>query len=430
MTSAMAALHFGAPVSDEPFEIAAKQTPVVTLMSDVQPEMVRWLWPGWLPLGKLVVLDGDPSLGKSTLSLTFAAVVTTGGRWPDGASCDHPGGVVLLSAEDGLADTVRPRLDAAGADPTKVAAIEGVRVPSGGGKSTVRPMSLADIDHLRTTIGQVGARLLIIDVLMAFLPVGTDAHRDQDVRRILHRLGEVATEAGCTILLLRHLNKTRGSDALYRGGGSIGIVGAARAGLLVATSPDDETQRILAPTKSNLGAMPRALAYELADSPEHGCARVIWRGSVDHTATSLLAESPNEDGPTDRTQAEEWLANFVDDNKGEVSARDAIRAAERDGIGKTTLTRARKRLGIVSGKPSFGGGWVWRVDEEPTKRPKNPGHAEMAPSVSSADSSLCDGCGLALDPALGDESTHPACDEAAIAHTRITTPHVIGEHKP
>jgi len=119
----------------------------VVRLSDVKPERVSWLWPRRIPAGKLVTLDGDPGLGKSTLALEFAATITTGGAWPDGSVCDFPGDIILLSAEDGLADTVRPRLDAAGADTTRVHAVQGVTMADG----SLRPPTLADVDETTRT---------------------------------------------------------------------------------------------------------------------------------------------------------------------------------------------------------------------------------------------------------------------------------------
>ena len=142
----------------------------LTRLADVQPEQVAWLWPGRIPVGKLVTLDGDPGLGKSTLALAITATITTAGTWPDGSLCAYPGAVLLMSAEDGLADTVRPRLDAAGADVTKVHAVDGVPIDTDG---TLRPPTLADVQALKEAITRTGARLLVIDVVMAYLPAGT-----------------------------------------------------------------------------------------------------------------------------------------------------------------------------------------------------------------------------------------------------------------
>jgi putative DNA primase/helicase len=185
----------------------------IVTMSDVAPQSVSWHWKGRIPLGKLVTLDGDPGVGKSTLALTFAAMVSTGGIWPDRTNCEYPSDVILMSAEDGLADTIRPRLDAAGADVTRIHAVQGVPL-SEQEPDVMRMPTLGDIAQLRNRINATGARLVIIDVLMAYIPTGVDSHRDQDVRQILARLSALAESTGCTILLLRHLNKGKG-DALW-----------------------------------------------------------------------------------------------------------------------------------------------------------------------------------------------------------------------
>lgn len=279
-------------------------------LADVEPEPVSWLWPGRLPLGKLVTLDGDPGLGKSTLATDIGARTTTGADWPDGSVCGYPGAVLVMSAEDGLADTVRPRFDAAGADVSKVYAIEGVPVITEDGTRVLRPPTMADITGLEEGITATGARLLTIDVVMAYLPTGVDAHKDQDVRRVLSALATLADKTRCTVLMLRHLNKAPGRDPLYRGGGSIGIVGAARAGLLVARDPGDENLRILASVKSNLGPAAGSLSYRLLDAPEHGCARIEWQGTSNHTAHTVLAE-PHRDDEDDLD-----TRDYTDDLKG------------------------------------------------------------------------------------------------------------------
>lgn len=315
---------------------------VLTRLADVKPERVEWLWPGRLPAGKLVTLDGDPGLGKSTLALNLGATITRGGMWPDGTPCRHPGAVLLLSAEDGLADTVRPRLDAAGADVTLVHAIDGVPVIDAEGDRALRPPTLADIVALEAAVVETAARLLVVDVVMAYLPAGTDSHRDQDVRAVLSRLSGLADRTGCTVLLLRHLNKAKGGDPLYRGGGSIGIVGAARAGLLVAADPDDPARRVLASVKNNLGPAPESLAYRLADVPELGVARVVWEGSSAHTARDLLADRGDES----KTEAEQWLSDFMAEQTAAPS-KAVKAAAAKAGISERTLQRAVKSLGLT-----------------------------------------------------------------------------------
>lgn len=337
--------------------------PTVSLISlaEVKPERVEWLWHGYLPKGKLVTLDGDPGLGKSTLALSLAAPVTTGGLWPDGSKCEHPGAVLLLSAEDGLADTVRPRLDAAGADVTKVHAFEGIPVTDEGGNVGLRTVTLGNINELRCAIRETGAVLLIVDVLMAYLPSGSDAHKDQDVRAILSRLTALADETGCTVVLIRHLNKSSGREPIYRGGGSIGIVGAGRSALLVAADPDDEGRRVLAAMKSNLGPLPDAMAYRLVTADgAYDVARVEWEGRVNHTAHTLLGDRLTGPEAQARTEAEEWLEDYLL-QAGSARAGDVKREAQKAGIKDRTLDRAAAKLGITRRPEGFPRVMYWSL---------------------------------------------------------------------
>lgn len=361
--------------------MTAEHQPQLTLtrLSDVTPERVEWLWQGRLPVGKIATLDGDPGLGKSTLALNIAATVTVGGPWPDGGHCRRSGDVLLLSAEDGLADTVRPRLDAAEADVTRVHAIEGKSYfDPDTAQRYLRPLTLADVADLDDAMAQTSARLLIVDVLMAFLPAGTDSHKDQDIRRVLSALAAAGERHQCTVLLLRHLNKARGGDPLYRGGGSIGIVGAARSGLLVAADPDDPTRRVLASVKSNLGVMPDSLAYRLVDSPDHGVARVVWEGSTSHDAYGLLA-GPSLDAAEDRNDIDTWLTELL--ANGSVKANEVYSAADAAGYNKDQAKRAKKRLGIIAERPVNPGPWFWTIETQGADAPGSTPDSESACSV-------------------------------------------------
>ena len=361
-------IGYGTDYPDPFAPVVPQTTPptgaVTVRLSDVEPEHVSWQWAGRLPLGKIVVLDGDPAVGKSTISVDLAARVSTGSTWPDGAP-NRKGAVLLLSAEDGLADTIRPRLDAAGGDPTKVHALTEVRYHDEDGNLRTRPVTLSDLEHIEKAVTSTSATLIVVDVLMAFLPGKVDAHRDQDVRGVLSGLAAMAERTNSCVLLLRHLNKSTGGPAIYRGGGSIGIVGAARVGLLAAADPDDESQRVLAGIKSNLSVMPEALSYKLVDSPEHGCARVEWLGTSAHSAGALLA-APRDEDDEEGDELVEMLRLILDESNGEISAADATKRLRGFGSApsKGTLHRARKRAGIVSQKADFGGGWVWRYTSE------------------------------------------------------------------
>jgi hypothetical protein len=184
-----------------------------TRLADVEPERVRWLWPGHLPLGKLVVLDGDPDVGKSTLALDFVARTTTGRPFPGEDQAAAPASdVVLLAAEDGLADTIRPRLDAAGADVTRIHHLDRVRhVDTDGHEHWALPSIPEDVDALDQLVTTTSARLIVVDVLMAYLSGRADSFKDADVRRCLEPLSDLADRHSCCVLLLRHLRKSRSS---------------------------------------------------------------------------------------------------------------------------------------------------------------------------------------------------------------------------
>jgi hypothetical protein len=324
-------------------------TPVVQRLADVVAERVDWLWPGRIPLAKLTVLDGDPGLGKSTLTLDLAARLSTGGTMPDGHRLPEAAGVVLLTAEDGLADTVKPRLDAASADCARIVALTDVR----DGTEPV-PVSLpAHLPALRVAVEQVAARLVIVDPLMAFLGSTVDSWRDQDIRRALRPLVTMAEETGAAVLVIRHLTKRPGGQAIYRGGGSIGIVGAARSGLVVARDPADDGSVVLAASKSNLCAPPPSLRYQLVSEGPHGVARVEWLGASQHTADQLMAGPADPDERSAIDTAVAFLQDALDD--GPKPVREVIRDARAEGIAPRTLDRARAQLGVRSVPSGFGG---------------------------------------------------------------------------
>ncbi len=345
---------------------AAQSGPVysgLVCLADVVPESVQWLWPGYIPLGKLTILDGDPGLGKSVMTCDLAARVSTGRAMPDGVlgDLDGPAGVVLLSLEDGLADTIRPRLDAAGADVNRIAAREKVIETGADGTLTMRIPDLNDIHELESDINTLGARLVVIDPVMAYLPADTKSYTDHDVRRVLTPLAELAERTGAAILVLRHLNKAAGGNPLYRGGGSIGFIGAARAGLLVGKDPDDSTgeRRVLVVQKSNLGKEAGALAYHVA-AGANGHALIVWDGPAQHTAASLLTAS----SPEDQSALSDGVAVLEDLlQDGPCKAGDVKQQAKDAGISDRTLNSAKQKLGI---KPQKRGGitdgyWEWAL---------------------------------------------------------------------
>jgi hypothetical protein len=382
-------------------EAAASQAgPHVIRLSDVAPERVTWLWQDYLPIGKLVVLDGDPGLGKSMLTVDLGARVSTGSPMPDGTA-PVKGAVLILSAEDGLADTIRPRIDAAVGDPDQIITITEITYAGADGPAS-RPVRIPDdLAAIESVISEHGVVLVVIDVLMAYLNGDVNSHRDQDVRRALHPVATMAERTGCCVIVLRHLNKAPGLNAVYRGGGSIGIVGAARAGFMVGLDPSDDTgkRRVLAPVKCNLGAEPPALAYRLVLDDLHGCARVIWDGVSEHRASGLLAEPGDPEERTERDEAAAWLTGYLTDHGGEARAGDVFKAGRADGHAERTLKRARARAGVTSTPAGFGQGTVWRL----APSGPHPGHAGQGQRTG------LDGLNDGPDGAAGDASPDRQC---------------------
>ncbi len=366
-------------------------TATVVCLADVPPEHVSYLWADRLPLGKMVVFDGDPSVGKSTLTNDLAARVTTGSTWPDGAPGGAPCAVVIMSAEDGLADTISPRLHAAGADLTRVHAITEILIWDDEGRPHRRPPSLpADIGLVEQTITRTGAKLLVIDVLMAYLSGKVDSHRDQDVRSVLHQVAAMAERTGCCVILVRHMNKSGGTSPLYRGSGSIGIVGAARAAYIIGRDPQDPELRIMAVSKMNLAAEPPSLGYRLVNDETYGCASVVWEGVVGHSAADLLRGPGEDDEGSERDQAATWLADHLTDQGGEARAADVLKAANAVGFSRDSVKRAKARAGVVSRKSGMDVGWLWVLDigEGSAKGAKGAGHLSLLPSLPSHDPTL------------------------------------------
>jgi hypothetical protein len=333
----------------------------LVLVADVDRELVRWLWPGRIPLGKVCVLDGDPGTGKSTLTLTVAAKVTTGSPFPGGARPER-GDVILLNAEDDIGDTIRPRLEAAGADLARCWVLPDVQPDP---DKPPRPPELpSDLDALEGMVKDKQAALVVVDPLMAFLSGQIDSHRDQDIRRVLASLTYMAGRTGAAVVIVRHMNKGQGS-ALYRGSGSIGIVGAARAGLLVAPDPDDEDRRVLALTKSNLAKMPQALACRIVEDERYSCARVVWDGASRHTAGDLVRPRVDEDEAPALAEAVRVLSEILAD--GPLAAGNVKKQAATAGVAERTLHRARQALGVTTRRQGFGQGgyYLWSMPADP-----------------------------------------------------------------
>ena len=252
------------------------------------------------------------------------------------------------TAEDNLADTVRPRLDAAGADLDRLHALTGEWVADDEiGRREVEISLPAHLWLLERTIVELDVRLVIVDVLAVYTRIKGDVYRDSDMRAsILAPLAGMAERTGAAVLLLRHLTKAHGSNPLYAGGGSIAITGAARSMLLAAPHPETEGLRVLASSKSNLSAVASSLTYTLEPVEELGCARIVWHGETELGASALLSTSQGAGDEESSDEETEDVRKILEANEGRMRSKDLEEWAELVGISRKRLLGARKRLGI------------------------------------------------------------------------------------
>jgi putative DNA primase/helicase len=344
-------------------------------LSEVDEKPIRWLWPGRFARGKVTLIAGDPGLGKSQVTASMAAIVTTGGQWPvDRCPC-APGNVVVLSAEDDAADTIKPRMRAAGADLSRVFVLDAVRDLDEEGKAIARSFNLrTDLDRLDALLAAIGeVAMVVIDPISAYLG-GTDSHKNADVRALLGPLGELAAQHGLTIVCVSHLNKGVGGDALLRVTGSLAFVAAARSAFIVLKDKDQPTRRLFLPIKNNLGSDCSGLAFELsgvkldsAAGPIDTC-HVVWDSEpVEMTANEAMSQTDasTTDGAEGFTPAR-WLAALLRAN-GPMLQAEANKRGEEVGISARTLRRASEKLKVNRRKLSFSKGWEWSLSTEATQ---------------------------------------------------------------
>ncbi len=348
------------PTDDKP---PTPQTPLVIARpaSAYVAKPVDWLWPGRIPCGALTILDGDPGLGKSTVTLDLAARVSRGYAMPPGGGPSDilPANVVILSAEDDPARVIRPRLEAAGADLDRVQIVEAI---STGGDGDHLPILPYDLHALEQFVLQHRARLLTLDPIMAFLGNGIDAHKDQSIRLALREFAKLAERTQCALLVIRHLNKLMGGAALYRGGGSIGIIGAARSGLLLAKHPDNPDSRVIASTKSNLGPPPRSIVFSLHSAGAVAVAE--WGEEISMSADELLSAG----GLARQSKTDESAAAIIELlTAGPMKSVELDAALKERGHSTSGIQRGRKAAGVKASKSSYDGDWFVSLPDQGTQ---------------------------------------------------------------
>lgn len=333
--------------------------------SSLRPKPVLWLWRNWLALGKFHLLAGAPGQGKTTIALSMMATITSGTRWPDGTSC-KPGNAIFWSGEDDPADTLVPRLMAAGADIDRCFFIQGTRRDG-----EVVPFDPArDLGQLLAAIEQIGgASLVVVDPVVS--AVTGDSHKNTEVRRALQPLVELASACNCAVLGITHFAKGgQGSDPSQRVVGSVAFTAVARVVMVAAkVKNDDDGQdtRILARSKSNIGPDDGGFQYQLEQcEPIAGihASRIAWGKSVDGSARELLTD-PNEDQSQDGADGDDvagFLRGVLAD--GPVPAKTVFSEANGAGYSRDQIQRTARKIKVERRKTGMAGGWVWELKTE------------------------------------------------------------------
>jgi putative DNA primase/helicase len=320
----------------------------------ITPTRITWLWPGHLAKGKLHILAGAPGTGKTTLALAFAAAITSNGNMPCGSRAPR-GSVLIWSGEDDPADTLVPRLRAAGADMTKVFFVGAVREE--GDSRFFNPAT--DIDLLMAEAARINdIALVIADPVVS--AVSGDSHKNSEVRRALQPLVDLGSTTGAAILGISHFSKGTGDrDPLERVSGSIAFGALAR--IVMVTAKNNGGQRIVARAKSNIGPDGGGFQYELemVDADGIEASRVVWGARIDGSARELVGMCASDEVSSQTDEVEQFLTDALAD--GEVSAADIKQEAGRLGFSEKTLRRACQRLRVKTRKSSFKDGWFWRL---------------------------------------------------------------------
>lgn len=311
-------------------------------MSDVEPTKVEWLWYPYIPYGKVTIIQGDPGEGKTTLILNLAALLSKGEKLPESEEKSEPINIIYQTAEDGLSDTVKPRLIAVNTDDDRITVIDESKIE----------LSLTD-ERLEQAIIETKAKLVILDPLQAYIGANVDMHRANEIRPVMKHLAEVAQRQQCAVVLIGHLNKAMGMKSSYRGLGSIDIPASARSVLLVGRIKDNPTIRVMAQIKSSLAPEGEPIAFEL--NKETGF-RFIGKYdiSIDDLLNGVATTSKLE-------QAEKLLQDMLSDGSA-IKQKQLQQQAKIRNISERTLNEAKKNVGVKSFRSN--NEWYWKLSKE------------------------------------------------------------------
>ncbi len=329
---------------------------------DVRSKPIRWLWPGRFARGKVSMIAGHPGLGKSQITVNIAATVTQGGRWPvDNTHCE-PGNVLFVSAEDDVADTIRPRLEASGADLSRCDFLEATKCEEGEKRGFDLGEDIGRLDRYLEHRGDVA--LIVIDPITAYLG-SVDSHKNAEVRGLLMRLSELAEKHSVAVIAISHFNKGKDRNAVLKTTGSVAFVAAVRSVYAVAEDPDNPERRLFLPVKNNIGPDNSGLSFTIEQVDLSGginTSRIVW-GNEPVSISADDALSPDTgDERSALDEAKDFLSAEL--GFGPCEANQLFAEARKAGIAERTLKRAKASLKVQSRKSGINGSWRWELPEE------------------------------------------------------------------
>lgn len=310
-------------------------------MSEIQSQEVVWLWYPFIPYGKLTIIQGDPGDGKTTFVLNIAAKLSKGEGLDSGMKLSEPLTVIYQSAEDGLTDTIKPRLEAAGADCENISVID----------ESIKSLSMID-ERLEEAIIRTKAKLLILDPIQAYLGGSMDMNRANEARDMTKKLASLAEKYQCAIVLVGHMNKAAGNKAAYRGMGSIDFFAVARSVLLVGRVEGEENIRAVVQIKNNLAGFGHPKAFQLSEDG------FLWLGDYEITADEVLGGIAPKANKLE--QAKRLLRKLAETNNA-IQSNEIFNLAEEQNISRRTLENAKKGLGVRAKR--INNSWYWELNK-------------------------------------------------------------------
>lgn len=312
---------------------------ILNFETDITEKSVKWLWYPYIPLGKITIMQGNSGIGKTMLALNIAAALSNGDPLPGDTQPREPINIIYNTAEDGLGDTIKPRLRSAGADLTRINTIN----------ERVNTVTMTD-ERLERSVCELSAKLLILDPIQAYLGAKIDMNKANEVRPIFAQLGRVAEDNECAIVLIGHQGKNQMYSELQSLLGSTDQVAAARSVLTVTKHSNNKALSIINHTKSSLSAKGKSLTFSIDEN-----GKIVWGDFVD-----ITSNDDSEEKLTKRDFAKDFLRELL--AGGAKSANKIYSAANEKQISDKTLQRSKKELGIIS--YSEGGMWFWKLSEK------------------------------------------------------------------